>query len=216
MTTKHARRRTAIAGLGLLLIMSGHASAQNPIYVPTTPQWSASGVTSSMSLTPIWTKLGIGLSSPQTALHVIGGNVISSPGTGSVTIGPTNAVHMQMDRNDIRVAGPSAETFGSLYFQRYGGPIVVHASQDLGDRVYITSKGDVGVGTADPQQFAIDRELVPEGWWTVHDGLYEKPILAVDGNVFARSVKTGGLSAKGAVIGPAINPNGVKFAQDTL
>ena len=86
---------------------------------------------------------------------------------------------MQMDVNDIRVAGPTEASFGSLYFQRYGGPVVVHASNPLQDRLYITSEGDIGVATSDPRQFAIDRRLIGPGW-AVPAGA-----VGVDGDVYA-------------------------------
>ena len=177
-------QRLAIGSLSVLMLTSAHADAQEPTYSPSPPQWTVDISTNSMSLAPTSAKLAVGVTTAQTALHVVGGNVTSSPGTGSLTIGPTNSLHMQMDINDIRVAGSTNSTFGSLYFQRYGGPIVVHGSQALESRLYVTNSGDLGVATADPVQFAIDRQLISADW-------PQPPgVIAVDGDIWTDRVRS--------------------------
>jgi hypothetical protein len=91
---------------------------------------------------------------------------------------------MQLDRNDVGVMGSTPDTFGALYLQRNGGPIVAHGSQPLDSRLYITSGGDLGVATSNPKQFAVDREFVG-GFWADSPGA-----IAVDGNIYADQVST--------------------------
>src|SRR5690606_8859704 len=120
---------------------------------------SVDAATRSMVLSPSAAKLALGLSSAETPLQVMGENITSAPGTGYLTLGSTQQLHMQMDRNDIRVAGPGNSKFGTLYLQRFGGPLVVHAAQPLASRVYVTSDGDVGIGTSDPMMYAENSKL---------------------------------------------------------
>lgn len=121
MLIRHCRQRVAIAGLGLIMLISGHASAQDPIYVPTAPQWDVSGATGSMVLKPAWSNLALGLSEPRARLHVMGANVTADPASGYLVLGTTNMLHMQLDRNDIRVAGPTDSTVASLHHQAWPG-----------------------------------------------------------------------------------------------
>ena len=182
MLVRHYRQRLAITGLGSIMLISAHASAQDPVLVPAAPQWSASGATGSMVLTPASSNLALGLSEPRARLHVMGKDVTADPATGYLVLGTTNMLHMQLDRNDIRVAGPTDSTVGSLYLQRFGGPITVHGSKPLESRMYITNDGNLGVATADPFQFAIDRNLIAAHW--------QRPpgAIAVDGDVYADKV----------------------------
>lgn len=62
--------------------------------------------------------------------------------------------------------------------------MVVHGSQPLDTRVYITDDGDIGVGTADPLQFAIDRKLFSPDW--------QRPpaAIAVDGDIWVDNVRS--------------------------
>ena len=91
---------------------------------------------------------------------------------------------MQLDRYDIQVIGSNNSAIGPLFFQPHGGAIVVHGSQVLDERVHITGHGEVGIATADPRQFAIDRGLIGEEW-------YEPPgALAVDGDIYAERIQS--------------------------
>lgn len=178
-------RRVGLLGLAVLLLASDHVAAQEPqLYPPWAPQWQVDIESNSMVLSPETANLALGTSQAATALQVLGDNVTAAPGTGYVTLGPTSSLHMQLDRNDLRVAGSTNTTFGALYLQRYGGPIVVHGSKPLDSRLYVTTDGDIGVATSNPRQFALDRELVGPGW-TRPPGE-----LAVDGDVYAERVST--------------------------
>lgn len=110
----------------------------------------------------------------------MGGDVTAAPGTGYAVLGTTDMLHMQLDRNDIRVAGSTNTTVGALHLQRYGGPLVIHGSQPLSSRTYITMGGDIGIATSDPHAFAVDSELISSS--------AAKPAgsLAVNGDVYAK------------------------------
>lgn len=82
MSIRHHRQRVAIAGLGVLLLIADHASAQDP-YAPPPPQWTVDAGTNSMVLAPTGTaKLAVGLSSAQSKLHVVNSDVTASPERG--------------------------------------------------------------------------------------------------------------------------------------
>jgi hypothetical protein len=211
MIIRHVGTRATALGLGFMFLLSGHAAAQEPkqpkpqdpqIARPT-PEWTTDAPSGSMVLSPTTGKLALGLPSAETTLQIMGDHEVAlKPGTGYLVLGTTDGPHMQLDRNDIRVAAPPDNLYGSLYLQRYGGPIVVHASQPLDARVYITEDGDLGVATADPLQFGIDRQLFSPNW--------ERPpgIIAVDGDVWADRVRTRKLDVLEQVrIGPRISPS---------
>jgi hypothetical protein len=172
-----------VLALGAALLLTLDAIAQQPAYAPAPPQWKVDATSNSMVLAPTTSaKLALGRSSAKTALHIEGDNVTAQPGTGSMILGPMSGPHMQLDRNDIRVAGPTNTTVGSLYLQRYGGPIVVHASKPLEDRIYITSTGNLGVGVSDPLKFALDKKM--------HQSTVSFPstIVSVNGSVYANEL----------------------------
>jgi hypothetical protein len=156
-------------------------------------------------------KLALGLSAAESTLHILdeGDNVTAKPGAGYLILGQTSLVHMQFDRNDIRVAGPTDSAVGDLYLQRFGGPIVVHGAEPLDSRVYITAAGDIGVATADPRLFAIDRELIGPGW------AEPAGALAVDGDIYAERIQSLSLDVLDRVrIGRPVNPSVRGAARD--
>jgi hypothetical protein len=87
----------------------------------------------------------------------------------------------------------------------------VHGSKPLDSRVYITGDGSIGVATADPRLFAIDRELIGSGW-------SEPPgALAVDGDIYAERVQSLRLDVVDRLrVGPPINPSISGAARDYL
>jgi hypothetical protein len=171
-----------LALIAMLCLTAEHATAQQPAYAPAPPQWKVDAASNSMVLLPTQAKLALGRPTAQTPLHVMGGSVTAEPGTGYVTLGPLNGPHMQLDRNDIRVAGSSNSTFGALYLQRYGGRVVVHGSKPLEERVYITTEGDVGVGVATPLEFAEALKLR-------YPSTNRPPaVVGVDGAVYAKDL----------------------------
>ena len=175
--------RLSIWAVIILLLTSSSTAAQEPPLAPFfTPSWKVDVAADTMALFPPTAHLAVGIDEANVALHVIGDSLTSSPNTGSLIIGPTTGPHMQFDRNDIRVAGSRSDTFGALYFQRYGGPIVVHGSGSLESRIYMTTDGDLGVATADPRQFALDRSFVGPAWSAPPGAI------AVDGDVYSDRV----------------------------
>src|SRR5262245_42940379 len=183
-------RRLSLAGLAVVLLAANHVAAQ----VPQSPQcpelaqscakWESDLDTGSMVLTP--------------------------PAAGLV-IGPRDKLSLQIERHDIRVTGWSDSTFGALYFQREGGAVVVHGSEPIDERVYITGDGSVGVATADPRLFAIDRELIGPGW-------SEPPgALAVDGDIYAERIQSLRLDVVDRLrVGRPIDPSMSGGARDHL
>ncbi|KIG15088.1 hypothetical protein DB30_06120 [Enhygromyxa salina] len=181
-----------VVGAVVAVVVSRNAAAQEPDngFGQQAPSWIASGDSGALLAAPPWVRVGIG-ANPSATLHVVGDSVTSSPGTGTLAVGEQGGLHMRVDRNDLLVSGGTKGTYGALYLQRYGGPIVVHGGRPLKDRLYITVEGDIGVGTADPAKFADDRKL---GHWPDGAGL-PNGVVAVDGKVVAM-----GLSAKKASI----------------
>jgi hypothetical protein len=218
-------RRLGVAGLIALLVttllVGSHVGAQNPpqsppspgVAPPGTPKWEVDVNSGSMVLSPTTARLALGLSAAESALHIVDGNhnVTEKPGSGYLILGQTSLVHMQFDRNDIRVAGPTDSAVGDLYLQRFGGPIVVHGAKPLDSRLYITADGSVGIATADPRLFAIDRELIGPGW-------AEPPgALAVDGDIYAERIQSFTLDVLDRVrIGRPVNPAVKGAARDYL
>jgi hypothetical protein len=179
-------RRLALAGLAVALLAANHVAAQSPgtDLAREGAKWESDLETGFMVLTPA---------------------------TAGLVIGPRDDLSLQIERHDIRVTGWSDTTFGALYFQREGGAVVVHASQPIDARVYITGDGSVGVATADPRLFAIDRELVNPGW-------DEPPgALAVDGDIYSDRVRTLRLDVLDRLrIGRPANPSVPGPANDKL
>jgi hypothetical protein len=166
-----------------------------------------------MVLLPATAKIALGLPVAESALHILdpGDNVTAKPGSGYLMLGQTSLVHMQFDRNDIRVAGPTEGAVGDLYLQRFGGPIIVHGAEPLDSRIYLTADGSIGVATANPRQFAIDRELIDAEW-------PEPPgALAVDGDIYSERVRTVRLDVLDRLrIGRPVNPSLSGAANDNL
>jgi hypothetical protein len=180
-----SRRKIVLAGLVVVLLSSVHAFAQDPNNLPiVVPEWEVDFHTNSMVLTPASANLALGLPTAKTTLQIMGSNVTASPATGYAILGTTDMLHMQMDRNDIRVAGSTSSTVGALYLQRYGGSVVFHGSQSLSSRLYVTMGGDVGIATSDPHEFAVDREFISPS--------ANKPrgALAVDGHIYSDRVSS--------------------------
>jgi hypothetical protein len=209
-------RRLGLAGLVIALLVANHVAAQSPQspeFGPPGPEWQIDVDSSSMVLSPSTAKLALGLPAAESTLHILddGDNVTAEPGAGYLILGQTSLVHMQFDRNDIRVAGPTESSVGDLYLQRFGGPIVVHGAEPLDSRVYLTADGDVGIATANPRQFAIDRELIDPEW-------PEPPgALAVDGDVYSERVRTIRLDVLDRLrIGRPVNPSLSGAANDNL
>jgi hypothetical protein len=211
-------RRLILAGLIVALLLANHVGAQNPPgqnpqLAPPTPKWEVDVESGSMVLSPSDAKLALGLSEAESTLHILDSsdNVTAKPGAGYLILGQTSLVHMQFDRNDIRVAGPTEGAVGDLYLQRFGGPIVVHGAEPLDSRIYLTADGDVGIATADPRLFAIDRELIDPEW-------PEPPgALAVDGDVYSDRVRTLRLDVLDRLrIGRPTNPSVLGAANDNL
>ena len=170
---------TALCALAIGLTAVPHASAQEPIFAPTLPSWSTDLATSSMVLNPVSTaRLALGLSSARARLQVYGENINTEPGVGYAVLGNHSSVHMKLDRNDIQVSGGSPNTVASLYVQRFGGPMVLHASRPLAERVYFPNLGGLGVGTADPLEFAISQDFIQEGW-------EPDTMMAIDGDIYS-------------------------------
>mgnify|MGYP006910130472 CR=1 FL=1 len=176
--------RTRVAGLLVIvgLAISNHADAQEPILVPSAPSWTSNAANQSMTLWLTTAKVGLGLTSPEARLHVQGTEILQEPGAGYLVLGTTDALHMQLDRNEIRVAGPSAQTVGTLYLQRFGGPISIRSSQEVSRHVSLPDEGGLAVGTDDIYGFAIG-----EGFW---DASFVKANTAfgVDGDAFIQRV----------------------------
>jgi hypothetical protein len=166
-----------------------------------------------MVLSPAAGKLALGLPAAESRLHILDAddNVTEKPGAGYLILGQTSLVHMQFDRNDIRVAGPTDGAVGDLYLQRFGGPIIVHGAEPLDSRIYLTADGSIGIATADPRLFAIDRELIGPGW-------SEPPgALAVDGDIYAERIQSLTLDVLDRVrIGRPVNPSVKGAARDLL
>jgi hypothetical protein len=211
-------RRLILAGLIVALLLANHVGAQNPPgqspqLAPPSPKWEVDSESGSMVLSPSDAKLALGLSEAESTLHILdsGDNVTAKPGAGYLILGQTSLVHMQFDRNDIRVAGPTEGAVGDLYLQRFGGPIIVHGAEPLDSRIYMTADGSVGVATANPRQFAIDRELIDPEW-------PEPPgALAVDGDIYSERVRTVRLDVLDRLrIGRPVNPNVMGAANDNL
>jgi hypothetical protein len=211
-------RRLILAGLIVALLLANHVGAQNPPgqspqLAPPTPKWEVDVESSSMVLSPSDAKLALGLPVAESTLHILdsGDNVTAKPGAGYLILGQTSLVHMQFDRNDIRVAGPTEGAVGDLYLQRFGGPIVVHGAEPLDSRIYLTANGSIGVATVDPRLFAIDRELIGPGW-------AEPPgALAVDGDIYAERIQGIRLDVLDRLrIGRPINPSLSGGARDYL
>jgi hypothetical protein len=218
-------RRLGVAGLIALLVtallVTSYVGAQSPpqsprtpgLAPPGTPEWGVDVNSGTMVLSPPTARLALGLSAAESALHIVDGshNVTQAPGTGYLILGQTDLVHMQFDRNDIRVAGPTDSAVGDLHLQRFGGPIVVHGAEPLDSRVYITADGSVGIATANPRLFAIDRELIDPEW-------PEPPgALAVDGDVYSERVRTVRLDVLDRLrIGRPLNPSVLGAANDNL
>lgn len=185
MLIKRSRRRRNVAFPAALLaplalFFSPHdASAQDPVYVPPEPVWDTDIESTSMVLKPLTGHLALGLSSAVSTLQVYGLNVSDQPGSGYVVLGSHASVHMRLDRNDIQVGGGGEGTVAHLYLQRFGGPISVHGSQPIEDRIYISKTGDIGVATDDPRQYAIAQGFIEPEW--------DQPpsLLAVDGDAFS-------------------------------
>ncbi len=173
-------RRLSILSLGLFVgVAAGHVSAQEPVYVPSAPKWSAQPATQSMSLLPVDAKLGVGLDTAAARLHVIGDQIEQKPGSGTVIVGSIDQLHMQIDRNELRVAGPTADTVGALHLQRFGGPVMLRASQEAVRRVIFPEEGGLVIGGEDPWELAKDIGLWYEPWTR------SEIALAVDGHAFA-------------------------------
>jgi hypothetical protein len=209
-----------LAGLVVALLMTNHVGAQSPPqrppspdFAPTGPEWRADVDSSSMVLLPSTSKLALGLSAAESKLHILdeNDNVTAKPGGGYLILGQTSLVHMQFDRNDIRVAGPTDKAVGDLYLQRFGGPIIVHGAEPLDSRIYLTADGSVGIATADPRLFAIDRELIGPGW-------AEPPgALAVDGDIYAERIQGLRLDVVDRLrVGRPVNPAVSGGARDYL
>jgi hypothetical protein len=211
-------RRLILAGLIVALLLANHVGAQNPPgqspqLTPPSPKWEVDAESGSMVLSPSDAKLALGLPAAESTLHILdsGDNVTAKPGSGYLMLGQTSLVHMQFDRNDIRVAGPTEGAVGDLYLQRFGGPIIVHGAEPLDSRIYMTADGDVGIATANPRQFAIDRQLIGPGW-------PEPPgALAVDGDIYAERIQSTRLDVVDRLrVGPPINPSVSGAARDYL
>jgi hypothetical protein len=208
-------RKLGLAGLVVALLVASHVGAQSPDpeFGPPGPNWQVDANSGSMVLSPPPAKLALGLPTAESTLHILdaGDNVTAKPGAGYLILGQTSLVHMQFDRNDIRVAGPTDGAVGDLYLQRFGGPIVVHGAEPLDSRIYITADGDIGIATADPRLFAIDRELIGPGW-AVPPGA-----LAVDGDIYAERVQSRSLDVLDRLrIGRPVNPALNGAARDYL
>jgi hypothetical protein len=179
-------RRLCLAGLAVVLLAANHVAAQSPSPEIAQPgaKWESDLDTGSMVLTPP---------------------------TAGLVVGPRDNLSLQIERHDIRVTGWSDSTFGALYFQREGGAIVVHGSKPIDSRVYITGDGSVGIATADPRWFAIDRELIGEGW-------SEPPgALAVDGDIYAERIQSLRLDVLDRLrVGRPIDPSMSGAARDFL
>lgn len=179
-------RRLGLAGLAVMVLAANHVAAQSP-----SPEFGQPGAK--------WE------SDPDS------GSMVLTPPTAALVLGPRDKLSLQIERNDIRVTGWSDSTFGALYFQREGGAVVVHASKPIESRVYITGDGSVGVATADPRLFAIDRELIGPGW-------AEPPgALAVDGDIYAERIQTTRLDVIDRLrVGRPINSSVSGAARDNL
>jgi hypothetical protein len=179
-------RRLGLAGLAVVLLAANHVGAQSP-----SPEIARPGAKWESDLDS--------------------GSMVLTPPTAGLVLGPRDKLSLQIDRQDIRVTGWNDSTFGALYFQREGGAVVVHGSQPIDSRVYITGDGSVGVATADPRLFAIDRELIGPGW-------AEPPgALAVDGDIYAERVQSLRLDVVDRLrVGPPINPSISGAARDNL
>ena len=195
------------------LLAANHVAAQSPDDAPTSPKWDVDVGSGSMVLSPSTTKLALGLPTPESTLHILdaNGNVTANPGSGYLILGQTSLVHMQFDRNDIRVAGPTDTAVGDLYLQRFGGPIILHGGEPLDRRIYLTADGSIGIATANPRLFAIDRELIGEGW-------AEPPgALAVDGDIYAERIQGVRLDVVDRLrVGRPIDPSMSGAARDYL
>jgi hypothetical protein len=208
-----------VGALGVALLVANHVGAQSPQtpqspeFAPPGPEWQVDVDSNSMVLSPATGKLALGLPTAESTLHILDAsdNVTEKPGAGYLILGQTSLVHMQFDRNDIRVAGPIDSGVGDLYLQRFGGPIVVHGAEPLDSRIYLTANGSIGVATADPRLFAIDRELIGPDW-------KEPPgALAVDGDIYAERIQSLKLDVLDRVrIGRPINPSVSGAARDYL
>jgi hypothetical protein len=156
--------------------------AQEPEYLQDVPTWNSSAVNQTTALWPTTANVGIGVSEPVARMHVLGTEIVQTPGAGYLVLGSEKSLHMQLDRNEIRVSGPSDETVGALYLQRFGGPISMRSSQDLSQRIVFPAEGGLAVGTTDPYAFAIE-----EGFQRAH---WERPnaALAVDGHIYTHFV----------------------------
>jgi hypothetical protein len=168
----------------VVLLAANHVAAQSPVIAQPGAKWES---------------------------DLDSGSMVLTPPTAGLVVGPRDKLSLQIDRHDIRVTGWSDSTFGALYFQREGGAVVVHASQPIDSRVYITGDGSVGVATADPRLFAIDRELIDPEW-------PEPPgALAVDGDVYSDRVRTLRLDVLDRLrIGRPANPSVLGAANDNL
>jgi hypothetical protein len=133
---------------------------------------------------PPTANVGVGVAKPVARMHVLGTEIVQTPGAGYLVLGSEKSLHMQLDRNEIRVSGPSDETVGALYLQRFGGPISVRSSQDLSQRVVFPAEGGLAIGTTDPYAFAIEEGFQRAQW--------ERPnaALAVDGHIYSHFVLT--------------------------
>jgi hypothetical protein len=183
---KNSRNR-AISFVSLTLLIAGtaigdHAIAQEPVYLQDAPTWNSSAANQTTTLWPTTANVGIGVSKPVARMQVLGTEIAQTPGSGYLVLGSEKSLHMQIDRNEIRVSGPSEETVGALYLQRLGGPISIHSSQDVSQRIVFPAEGGLAVGTTDPYTFAVDEGLQLAHW--------ERPnaALAVAGHIYTQIV----------------------------
>ena len=175
MPTRWTRFSILLVLSSVLLVST--ADAQEPQDAPPGPEWSVDLVNHTMVLTPLTSRLALGLSSTPATLGVYGKNVDGEPGSGYLVLGSHLGLHMKLDRNDLQVAGGQAGTVGSLYLQRYGGPLVVHGSMEMARRIYVSQEGKVGVGTADPKTYGVAHGFAADDW-------PDAPIVAVDGDIY--------------------------------
>lgn len=180
-------RNWAIALVSLSLLIGGiavedHAIAQEPVYVQGVPSWNSSAADQMTALWPTTANVGVGVAKPVARMHVLGTEIVQTPGAGYLVLGSEKSLHMQLDRNEIRVSGPSDETVGALYLQRFGGPISMRSSQDVSERIVFPAEGGLAIGTTDPHTFAVDEGFQRASWTRPNAAL------AVDGNIYTHVV----------------------------
>lgn len=180
MTRYSSIRRVGAFAL-VMLALAGDAEAQDP-YAPPEPGWTSDAVAQTVTLWPTLAKLGVGVAQPSARLHVVGTEVVQQPGSGYLVLGAINTLHMQLDRNEIRVAGPTADTVGALYLQRFGGPISIRSSLDAAQRIVMPAEGGLAVGTADPFDYAVSQAFVGDEW------PQPNAAIGVDGDVYGDRV----------------------------